>query len=96
METNAIRKEAGLKWMFFSLGLQIGVAYVVSLLFYGVGLLYYLNKGVFIGCIIVAAVAAICISVFIGRLRGKKACPYCAGGCGTCSKTCKKTNRDKK
>lgn len=92
----AIRKEAGLKWMFFSLGLQIGVAYVVSLLFYGVGLLYYLNKGVFIGCIIVATVAAVCISVFIGRLRGKKACPYCAGGCGTCSKTCKKTNRDKK
>ena len=92
----AIRKEAGIKWMFFSLGLQIGVAYVVSLVFYGIGLLYYLNKGVFIGSVIVAVVAAICVAVLVGRIRGKNKCPYCSSGCGSCIKKCEKKSEPKK
>lgn len=80
----AIKKEAGLKWMFFSLGLQIAVAYIFAALFYGIGLLYYLNKGVFIGVIIVTVVAAICITVLVSVIKGKRKCAYCTGGCHNC------------
>ena len=81
----AIRKECGVKWMLLSLCLQIGVAYLVSLLFYGMGLLFYLNKGLVIGGLIVSAVAVVCIATLVGRIRGKGKCPYCAGGsCANC------------
>ncbi len=82
----AIKKEAGLKWMFFSLGLQMGAAYIVSLLFHSIGLLFLLNAGLMTGICIVAAVAAICIAVLIGKLRGKHGCAYCNGGCRNCER----------
>ncbi|MDE7394656.1 MAG: ferrous iron transport protein B [Clostridiales bacterium] len=83
----AIKKECGIKWMFFSLLLQIGVAYVAALVFYGIGLLFYLHKGLVIGILLAAAVAAVCIAVLVAKIRGKGKCPYCSGGsCGSCHK----------
>ena len=89
----AIKKEAGLKWMFFSLILQIGVAYLVSLAFYGIGLLVLLNPGVTVGVLIVAFVVAVCIAVIISKIKGKGSCPYCTGGCKTCDR--KKGGKDR-
>lgn len=89
----AIKKEAGLKWMFFSLILQIGVAYLVSLAFYGIGLLVLLNPGVTVGVLIVAFVVAVCIAVLISKIKGKGSCPYCTGGCKTCNR--KKGGKDR-
>lgn len=84
----AIRKEIGVKWMFFSLVLQICVAYLVSLAVYGIGLVYYAHKGVFIGAIIVAAVVLVCVCVLVSviRGRGKHKCPYCSNSCAGCTK----------
>lgn len=83
----AIRKEAGIKWMLFSLVLQIGVAYVVSLLFYAVGRLILLNPGVAVGSILAVLVAAAVIAVAVSKVRRKnRGCPYCSGGCAGCAK----------
>ena len=90
----AIRKEAGAKWMLFGLLLQLGVAYIVSMLFYGIGLLLLLHPGITVGCIAVALVAAVCAAVLVRRVRGKQSCPYCTGGCGDC-KRAKKSGKVK-
>lgn len=82
----AIKKEAGFKWMLFSLFLQIGIAYIVSLAFYGVGLLVLLNPGLTVGILIAAAIAAVCIAVLVSKIKGKGGCPYCTGGCKNCDK----------
>ncbi len=82
----AIRKEAGVKWMLLSFALQMGIAYIVSLVFYGIGRLVLLHTGITVGVLAVAVVAAICVAVLVSHIRGKRSCPYCTGGCGSCRK----------
>ena len=82
----AIGKEIGRKWMFFSLGLQLLVAYVVSLLFHSIGLLFYVNAGLAVGILIAAVIAAICLGTLVSVLRRKNTCGSCAG----CSRNCGK------
>lgn len=89
----AIRKEIGIKWMLFSLALQIGIAYAVSLIFYGIGLLYYIHKGIFIGGIIVLAVAVICFAAIMHGIKNGHKCEYCSGNCVNCTKTSDKKKR---
>ena len=64
----------------------MGIAYIVSLVFYGIGRLVLLHTGITVGVLAVAVVAAICVAVLVSHIRGKRSCPYCTGGCGSCRK----------
>lgn len=89
---SAMYKEVGIKWTVFNFVLQMVTAYVVSLVFHSVGLLFVLNAGITVGVIIALVVAAICIAVLISRLRGGGKCPYCIGGYSSNCKSCDKKN----
>ena len=89
----AIRKEAGGKWMLFSLCLQLSTAYVVSLLFYWTGRLIMLNKGLGIGLSVLIPILVFCVCVLVSAVKKKSLCGYkCAG----CTHNCKKATKDGK
>lgn len=90
---SAVAKELGWKWMLFSAGLQLATAYLISLLFYGVGLLFTVNVGLGVGLVIVAVVAVICVCTFVSMFRNRGKCRC---GCANCSRTCAKHERKKK
>ena len=90
----AIRKEAGGKWMLFSLVLQLSTAYIVSLLFYWVGRLILLNKGLGIGLAVLVPIAIFCVFALISAIKKKS---LCGGGCAYCARNCseRKSRSDK-
>ena len=90
---SAVAKELGWKWMLFSAALQLGTAYLMSLLFYAIGLLFTVNVGLGVGIMIVAVVAVICVCVFVSMFRNRGKCAY---GCANCSRNCHKRDRKKK
>ncbi|MBP5593381.1 MAG: ferrous iron transport protein B [Clostridia bacterium] len=83
----AIRKEAGVKWMLANIGLQIGTAYVVSLIFYWLGVLFVAQTAVALSIVIALVVLVPATLIIIRRLRKKNracnSCPYC----NDCNKT---------
>lgn len=84
----AIRKEAGFKWMLFSLALQTGVAYAVALIVHTVGLLLIYKTGITVGVIIAALAAAVSIFTVMGLIKGKRRRTCCVGGCKNCGAGC--------
>lgn len=85
----AVKKEAGTKWMLAGAGLQLGTAYVVSTIFYWLGVLFTVNTGAAVSIIIVIAVG-LAIWAVVAYSRRKRAfgclgCPS-SGRCGGCPK----------
>lgn len=89
---SAVAKELGWKWMLFGAALQLGTAYLVSLIFYAIGLLFSVSVGMGVGVVIVIAVAVICALVFISMYRNRGKCAY---GCSHCGRDCGKRNKKK-
>jgi len=76
---SSIRKEIGRRWAWFSVGLQMGAAYFVSLIVYWFGRLVTSGDiGLIIGVLL--AILVICYSVFIlvRSFRKRKLCGGCA------------------
>ena len=69
---SAIRKEAGIKWMFAALGLQLGVAYIVSLIVHSIGLLYYASVWGFVGLILGLIAVAVCVPLIVWAVKRQK------------------------
>ncbi len=80
----AIRKEAGWKWMLGGAALQLATAYVISLVFYWMGVLFTYNVGAAVSIIIVLVVAAIVAAVIAHAVRTRNMCIGCPGAknCG--------------
>ena len=85
----AVKKEAGWKWMLAGAGLQLGTAYVFSLIFYWMGVLFTVNVGAAVSILIILAVGlAIWAVVAYAQRKRNFGCLGCpgAGHCGGCAK----------
>ncbi len=76
----AMRKEIGLKYMFFGLFLQLGVAYVISLLVYCSGVLLIMFKPPVWGIVLVCVGSILVATLMIAVRR------LVSGGCRSCGK----------
>lgn len=76
----AMRKEIGLKYMFFGLFLQLGVAYVISLLVYWSGVLLIMFKPPVWGIVLVCVGSILVATLMIAVRR------LVSGGCRSCGK----------
>lgn len=76
----AMRKEIGLKYMFFGLFLQLGVAYVISLLVYWLGVLLIMFKPPVWGIVLVCVGSILVATLMIAVRR------LVSGGCRSCGK----------
>lgn len=90
---SAMNKEIGFKWTMLGLALQLGTAYIVTLIVHSIGLLFYVNFGLAVGIVILAVVAIALILVTLSIIKNRGKCPY---SCDNCSSVCnKKKHSDK-
>ncbi len=87
----AIRKEAGRKWMLFSLCLQLSVAYLCSLVFYWIGRLILSNMGLGIGLALLIPVIVFCVCVLASAAKKKS---LCGCKCAGCTRGCPNKNKN--
>ena len=92
----SVRKEAGIKWMFASLGLTVGVAYIGALVFYWIARLFVFAPGIVVGVLISVLILSAAAILIYRMVKKKNACPYGCENCSASSASCKKTKDDKK